>query len=183
MKRYHRTLILSFLLWTVCFASLVYLNLFHPILKEDSSKYVKYRSSKEQKTPVAIFQFRQGVSKDLWISSKENRVYCHIESPSSDLHFDLTHTNPSLVETLSQLKIWIQEPHEVKYLRATSGDFNYSNHTLATHEAFLSAYKLTNQANTIFSCLAKDLTITFDESPLAFTASGFSAHLQSGGSL
>ncbi len=183
MKRFHRILILFFALWILSFGGLMYHNLFHPILKQNSSKYVKYRSAKEQKTPESIFQFRQGVSKDLWLSSKEGRIYCHLESPSSTLHFDVTYSKPALIETLSQLKIWIQEPHEVKYLRALIGDFNYSKHSLATHEAFLSTYKLINPSNTVFSCLAKDLIINFNESPLAFTASGFSAHLQSGESL
>ena len=183
MKQFYKTALLSLFFWTVCFGGLIYHIIFHPILKQGSSKFVKYRTSREMTTPVAIFQSRQGISKDLWISSKETRVFCHIESPTSTLQFIRENTKPSLVESLSQLKIWIQEPKEIKYLKATNGDFNYTKHSLASHEAFLSSYKIGNSSNTIFSCTANDLSIAFDESPLSFNASGFSAHLQSGESL
>ncbi len=172
-------ILFSAFLWTASLGVLIYISSFHPILKQDSTKLVKYRSKKERKFPESPFQFRSGVAKDLWISSKEGRIYCHIESPSSSLCL-----KKSVIETLSQLKIWIQEPNqEIRYLRAASGDFNYAMHTLSSHEAFLSSYKVNDPKSTIFSCVAKDLFISFDDAPFGFSASGFSAHLQSQGGL
>ena len=60
-----------------------------PILKENSSKFDKYRTSKEGVLPETIVQERKGVSKEIWISGKDGRISCHIESPSSFLKFDV----------------------------------------------------------------------------------------------
>ena len=179
MRRFHRTILFSTLLWVASVGALSYNSLFHPILKGDSSKLTRYRASKSSKIPTEIFQLRDKVAKDLWLSSKEGRVHLHLESPSSTLQF-----NDSLIETLSGLKIWIKEAGgDVRYLRAESGEYNYKMHKLTSHEAFLSAYKINDPKSTLFSCIAKDLVLSFDKVPFSFTASGFSAHLQSQGGL
>ncbi len=185
MQHFYKTLFSFLSIWLLCLSGMVYKIFFHPLLKQDSSKYTSYRTAKVPKAPESIFQYRNGVSKEMWVSSKEARMYCHLESPFSTLRLEKSETNHALIETLSNLKIWMQdlENKDVKYLKASSGDFNYQKHTLKAHEAFLSSYQVNEPASTLFSCLAKDLTLSFDGSPLAFTASGFSAHLQSSESL
>jgi hypothetical protein len=185
MKRFYKTVFCFLSLWLVCLTGMVYKIFFHPLLRENSSKYTTYRQAKTPKAPDAVFQQRNGVSKEMWISSRGARVHCHLESPFSTLRFEKNGMDLALMETLSNLKIWMQDSNnnDVRYLRASSGDFNYQNHTLKAHEAFLSSYQVNQPASTLFSCLAKDLTLSFDGSPLAFTASGFSAHLQSSESL
>ncbi len=95
---------ISSLLWIVSLLFILYIQAFHPILRENSSKYTKYRTSKKGKVPNSIFQTRQGVSKDLWISSETQRTHYHLESPSSFLQF-----NPDLTETFSQIKFWMND--------------------------------------------------------------------------
>ena len=99
-----------------------------PILKENSSKFDKYRTSKEGVLPETIVQERKGVSKEIWISGKDGRISCHIESPSSFLKFD---SNKSMQETLTNLKVWIREPNnQIRFLKAALADYNYKKQLL-----------------------------------------------------
>lgn len=172
MKRFRNATIASFALWLLSLATLIYVHSTYPILKENSSKYTKYRSSKESRIPEAIFQYRTQVSKDLWIASNKERTYCHLESPSSTLAFI---TNNNLIESLEQLKFWIHEHKQVRYLHADHGVLNYSKHILTSKEALLSTY---HGGDSLLTCLAKDLTLSFDTIPPSFNASQFSAHLK-----
>ncbi len=176
MKRFYRAIFYSSILWVICFSVIVHHVIFHPILNGHVSKHLKNGQSRSD-TPL---QSRHGVSKDLWITSKDARIFCHLESPASSLQYVYTKKNSNLIETLDQLKIWIQEENQVKYLKATNAALNYSDHTLKTYDTYLCNYKTINPDNKIFSGRAETLTISFDNSPLAFSASGFSANLKSG---
>ncbi len=181
MKRFHKAIVSSFLIWIACLITLVFQFVNYPILKENSSKFIKYRTSKEGELPEAIIQYRQGVSKEIWIAGKDGRISCHLESPSSSLKFD---SSKALLETLSHLKLWIREPNEqIRYLRASFGDYNYRTQILSSHKAFISSYKITNANNSLFTSEAEDLVISFKGIPFGFTAKGFTAHLQTGGAL
>ncbi len=185
MKQFHKMVALFSFAWVLCLAGLIYLCLFHPILKENSSKYIKYGSPKKRNHPELAFGQGFGVSKDIWIFSLGKRIHCHVESPFSKIQFLTQNQGHSLFETLDNLKVWIKDDSlgEVKYFRSNKGLIDYANQTLTSDETFLASYKITNAKNAIFSCDFKDLTISFKEFPLSFTAHGFSAHLKTEGSL
>jgi hypothetical protein len=90
-----------------------------------------------------------------------------------------------LLETLDNLKVWIRDDSigEIKYFRSNEGVLDYAKQTLASEETFLASYKIANAKEAVFTCDFKDLTISFKEFPIAFSANGFSAHLQTEGSL
>lgn len=185
MKQFLKTSAALFFIWIISFLGLVYLSLFHPILKENSSKYAKYRSPKKAKSSTSPFQQRFGVSKEIWISSSGKRIHCHVESSSSKI-LPLTEANEiKIQESLDNLKVWINDESlgEIKYFRSNKGTLDYGKQTLSSEETFLSSYKITNTENAFFTCDFKDLTISFKQSPLVFTANGFSAHLTTEGSL
>ena len=181
MKQFRKAIFLSLLIWTACLMTLIFQMTNFPILKENSSKFDKYRTSKEGVLPETIVQERKGVSKEIWISGKDGRISCHIESPSSFLKFD---SNKSMQETLTNLKVWIREPNnQIRFLKAALADYNYKKQLLSSHKAFISSYKLGNTNNSLFTSEANDLIISFKGIPFGFTAKGFSAHLQTGASL
>jgi hypothetical protein len=185
MKQFHKMILLFSTAWLLCLTGLIYLSLFHPILKENSSKYIKYRALKKRKGSESPFGEGLGVSKEIWISSEGKRVHCHVESPSSKIQFITRNESHSLLETLDNLKVWIRDDSigEIKYFRSNEGVLDYAKQTLASEETFLASYKIANAKEAVFTCDFKDLTISFKEFPIAFSANGFSAHLQTEGSL
>jgi len=185
LKPFQKTITTLSAIWILSFLAVAYLCLCHPILKENSSKYVKYRSGKKIKSSTPPFQQRFGVSKEIWISSGGKRVHCHVESPASKIQAIKTQNGLSLEENLDNLKVWIRDDSlgEIKYFRSNSASLDYKTETLFSQSAFLSTYKVSDTNHAIFSCDFKDVTLSFKRSPLVFNANGFSAHLTTEGSL
>lgn len=185
MKQFYKTVTALSAIWTLSFLGLLYISLFHPILKENSPKYLKYRSPKKQTNSLPPLQQRFGVSKEIWISSLGKRVHCHIESPTSKIQSLSNGNGLTIQETLDNLKVWIRDDslNEIKYFRSKTATLDLAKQTLFSELAFLSTYKMTDTEKAVFSCDFKDVTLSFKESPLVFSANGFSAHLSTEGSL
>ena len=121
------TILASFLLLSLLVVAL-YIQSFHILVTPNENRSFK----KIGHLPESIFQYRSGVSKDLWL---KNDVHCHLESPSSALRFSFNTSDPSLIETFSQTKVWIQNPKGgSRYFKLNESELNYSEKTLNATE-------------------------------------------------
>lgn len=94
-------------------------------------------------------QRREGVQKDLWIVSAEERLHFRIQSAYSDLTLLQRKGKFDVVERLKQIECVFQETidrvtntQEVRTLSSQEGIYTFPAHSFSTHEASLAFYQL-----------------------------------------
>ncbi len=138
--------------------------LFFPTLS-DREHYAKILEKRQRlissgNSPLeSIHQMRDGVQKDLWITSDkiaddlvqkdQERLHFRIHSENSDLIFHRFKKRIEVVENLHNIQCWIQEKilrdenrQLVRFFSSQEGTYRYPSHLFSAPHLFLSFFQL-----------------------------------------
>ncbi|MDQ5956250.1 MAG: hypothetical protein ACH349_06925 [Candidatus Rhabdochlamydia sp.] len=181
----------------IAIITLVWGSFFLRIRPIDKSKVLNLLEREMQSKTgfLSVSQKRLKVTKDIWFSQDDNsRLHHRIKSKSSLLVLKPHGEKLKLIEELNQIHCLMQERiyynnelpmQQVRLLKASSGEYHFSEKQLLSQGVSISIYKLNTHSLPqeilstlpIFSGNAENISLTTSGKTPEFQAKGFMAHI------
>lgn len=181
----------------IAIITLVWGSFFLRIRPIDKSKVLNLLERQMQSKTgfLSASQKRLKVTKDIWFSQDDNsRLHHRIKSKSSLLVLKPHGEKLKLIEELNQIHCLMQERiyynnelpmQQVRLLKASSGEYHFSEKQLLSQGVSISIYKLNTHSLPqeilstlpIFSGNAENISLTISGKTPEFQAKGFMAHI------
>ena len=181
----------------IAIITLVWGSFFLRIRPIDKSKVLNLLEREMQSKTgfLSVSQKRLKVTKDIWFTQDDNsRLHHRIKSKSSLLVLKPHGEKLKLIEELNQIHCLMQERiyynnelpmQQVRLLKASSGEYHFSEKQLLSQGVSISIYKLNTHSLPqeilstlpIFSGNAENISLTTSGKTPEFQAKGFMAHI------